>query len=194
MRGDESVGFTGHIPSSGWVYLSDHRTKGNVTDMTPQIANPYAVLGVPRTATASQVRDAYRRLAKQFHPDRHPDARATAQMQRINQAWEMLSRPAARARFDAQFSTPSSTYAHWGGVPRTSSSRHGAQPTWQRSPAPSVAQVMGDDEPNPLRWTLLLLILPVVILLAALSGGFVPFPILGLFVFLVARAVVGSRD
>jgi hypothetical protein len=53
---------------------------------------------------------------------------------------------------------------------------------------------MGDDEPSPLRWALLLLFLPIVILLAALTGGFLPFPILGLFVFLIARAFVGERD
>lgn len=169
---------------------------GDVTDMTSQVTNPYAVLGVPRTASASQVRDAYRRLAKQFHPDRHADADATKRMQRINEAWEMLSSPRARARYDAQSPLPPpAAYPHWGGIPRTASARYGAQPRWGPSQAPSPAAYTADDEPSPLRWVLLfLLVVPALVLLAALSGGLLPFPFLGLFVLLIARAVIGSRD
>jgi hypothetical protein len=147
------------------------------------------------------VREAYRRLAKRFHPDRHPDGDATEQMQRINQAWEMLSSPEARARYDAASVPPVAAYAHWGGVPRTSYPRYdprpqyGAAPSWAASRASSAAEVMGDDEVSTLRWVLLfLLVVPALVLLAALSGGFLPFPFLGLFVLLIARAVIGSRD
>jgi curved DNA-binding protein CbpA len=170
--------------------------------MTNQVTNPYAVLGVPRTASATQVRDAYRRLAKEFHPDRHANADATEQMQRINQAWGMLSNPRARARYDAGSAAPAATYAHWGGIPRTAHPRYraraspGAASRWADSWAPSPADLMADDdEVSPLRWVLLfLLLVPALVLLAALSGGFLPFPFLGLFVLLIARAVVGSRD
>ena len=64
------------------------------------MTDPYTTLGVPRTASQAQVREAYRRKAKQFHPDLVSDAQATERMQRINQAWQALSSPAARARYD----------------------------------------------------------------------------------------------
>ena len=54
--------------------------------MTDPVGDPYAVLRIPSTASAAEVRDAYLRLAKQSHPDRYPAAGATARMQRINQA------------------------------------------------------------------------------------------------------------
>lgn len=164
---------------------------GNVTAMAEQISNPYAVLGLPRTASASQVRAAYRRLAKQFHPDRYPGAGATERMQRINEAWEMLSSPRARARYDAQtVESPAATYAHWGGVPRRSYPRYEPGTAWGRP----AAEPMENDDPSPWRWALVLVIVPVVILLAAPFGGFVPFPLLGLLVFLIARSTLAQRD
>ena len=59
--------------------------------------DPYAVLGVPRTASSMQVARARRRLAKRYHPDLHPDAASMDRMQRINEAWEILSSPIRRA-------------------------------------------------------------------------------------------------
>ena len=35
--------------------------------------DPYGVLGIPSTATDDEVKKAYRKLAKQYHPDIHPD-------------------------------------------------------------------------------------------------------------------------
>jgi curved DNA-binding protein CbpA len=164
--------------------------------MTNQVANPYAVLGVPPTADASQVREAYRRLAKQFHPDRHPDASATERMQRINQAWEVLSSPAARARYDAQTAVPqAAAYPHWAGVPRSSRPRYAGRPTWASSQAAYAADVGRDDDASPLRWGLVLLAVPpAAVLLTALFGGLVPLPILGLLLFFIARAVFSRGD
>ena len=42
--------------------------------MTKLTADPYAALGVRRDADERELRDAYRRLAKRYHPDLHPDA------------------------------------------------------------------------------------------------------------------------
>jgi curved DNA-binding protein CbpA len=54
--------------------------------MSRQDLDPYSVLGVPRGATDQQLRDAYRRLAKQHHPDLHPGAEAAERMRRVNEA------------------------------------------------------------------------------------------------------------
>ena len=70
--------------------------------MSATTSDPYAVLGIPRYASDQQIQRAYRRLAKRYHPDLHPDARTSQQMRRINQAWEILSSPESRARYDAE--------------------------------------------------------------------------------------------
>jgi DnaJ-class molecular chaperone len=63
----------------------------------------YAVLGVPRTASADEIKKAYRRLALQWHPDRHPEgerAEAETRFKRIAEAYEVLSDPDKRGRYD----------------------------------------------------------------------------------------------
>ncbi len=65
--------------------------------------DPYAVLGLERRVTATELRARYRQLAARHHPDRNPDdPQATARMGRINRAYELLSEPASRARVDAE--------------------------------------------------------------------------------------------
>lgn len=61
----------------------------------------YAVLGVPSTATDAEIRSAYRRLAKQWHPDVAKEPDAAEQFKRINHAYEMLRDPAKRAKYNA---------------------------------------------------------------------------------------------
>jgi len=61
----------------------------------------YAVLGVAASTTSDELRSAYRRLARTWHPDvcREPDAKE--QFQRIQHAYEVLRAPNTRARYDA---------------------------------------------------------------------------------------------
>ena len=64
--------------------------------------NPYEVLGVPPSATAEEIRAAYRRLTLAYHPDRNPAPQASDWMAQINRAYAVLSDPAQRAAYDRQ--------------------------------------------------------------------------------------------
>ena len=64
----------------------------------------YATLGVPGTASAEQIRAAYRMRARQLHPDRVVDPaernRAEARMSAVNEAWRVLGDQDLRAAYD----------------------------------------------------------------------------------------------
>ena len=62
------------------------------------MTDPYKTLGVPRTATRDEIAHAYRRLAKQHHPD--VGAQPSPTMSRINEAWYVLSDRTRRAGWD----------------------------------------------------------------------------------------------
>ncbi|MBQ5992478.1 MAG: DnaJ domain-containing protein [Clostridia bacterium] len=66
--------------------------------------NPYTVLGVSETATDEEIRAAYRRLAKQYHPDLNPnDPYAAAKMNDVNVAYDQIKTAEKRAAYrDAQ--------------------------------------------------------------------------------------------
>ena len=60
------------------------------------VLDPYKVLGVPRNASDDEIKTAYRRLAKQYHPDLNPgDKEAARKMKEINEAYELIKNPAA---------------------------------------------------------------------------------------------------
>src|SRR3989442_1364530 len=62
----------------------------------------YIVLGVERGATVTDIKRAYKRLARRFHPDINPGDRASAaQFRQIAEAYETLSDPDRRRRYDA---------------------------------------------------------------------------------------------
>lgn len=60
----------------------------------------YQILGVPRTATQEEIKKAYRKLAKQYHPDVSKAADAEQRMKEINEAYAVLSDPEKRALYD----------------------------------------------------------------------------------------------
>jgi curved DNA-binding protein CbpA len=119
------------------------------------VADPYAVLGIDRSASAAEIRAAYRALVARYHPDLHHgnplEALAGERMAEINQAYELLSDPDRRAAFDRDGAHPARTGA-------------GAAPPRRNAGVPQVA-----------KWGLLILALPllirgVVALVRAIAG------------------------
>ena len=61
----------------------------------------YKVLGVDKSASQDEIKSAYRKLAKQYHPDLHPnDDECATKFKEINEAYETLSDPNKRANYD----------------------------------------------------------------------------------------------
>ncbi len=61
----------------------------------------YKILGVDKNIPQDQVREAYRKRAKQFHPDLHPnDPKAKAKFQALNEAYDVISDPEKRKKYD----------------------------------------------------------------------------------------------
>jgi DnaJ-class molecular chaperone len=65
------------------------------------LADPYATLGVARGATEADIKKAYRKLAKELHPDKNKDnPKATERFSQVTQAYDLLTDADKRARFD----------------------------------------------------------------------------------------------
>ena len=88
--------------------------------------DPYDILGVPRSATPEQIREAHRKLAKKFHPDLNKTAEAGAKFKEIQEAYDLLSDAQKRKQFDQ--------FGHAG--PSMGSAPGGAQGGWGNSQAP----------------------------------------------------------
>ncbi len=64
--------------------------------------DPYEILGVPKTATQDEIKMAYHKLAKELHPDLHPDDKAKQErFKEVSAANDLLGDPEKRRRFDA---------------------------------------------------------------------------------------------
>ncbi len=61
----------------------------------------YQILGVPRTASQDDIKRAYRKLARKYHPDVSKEPNAEARFKEVNEAQEVLKDPEKRAAYDA---------------------------------------------------------------------------------------------
>ena len=96
----------------------------------------YAVLGVPRTASAADIKKAYRRLARQHHPDRNAgDKEAERRFKEANEAHEVLADPAKRKQYDE-------LGAHWQEYARAGA-RPGGDPFGPGGPFAGFARAGG---------------------------------------------------
>lgn len=95
----------------------------------------YRLLGVSRDATAGEIRRAYRRLARQHHPDLNPRPDGAARFAALANAYAILNDPAARVRYNRTLA---------GHVPSEASTAN-RDPRRSRQPA---------DQPSTLRGTL----------------------------------------
>jgi curved DNA-binding protein CbpA len=129
--------------------------------MTGRLAlDPYAVLGVPRSATPLQVARAHRLLAKLHHPDIH-GAEEAERMRRINEAWNLLSNPVRRADYDRSHPAAGLAAAeirHWAAsrAPVTPSAPSSTRTwaTWRATAAetrsaPRTVRQPGETPPQP---------------------------------------------
>lgn len=67
----------------------------------------YRILAVDRQASADEIKKAYRKLARKYHPDISKEADASQRMAEINEANAVLSDPEKRAAYDALADAPS---------------------------------------------------------------------------------------
>lgn len=117
-------------------------------------ADPYQILGVPKDAPHAEIKRAFRRLARQYHPDRNPDdAAAEERFKAVQNAWEQLETPEKRTQYDEE-QQMQEAFGGFGGMPggmggmdlgdmlrqfMGADSRHSTSPFSQRSRQPSTA-------------------------------------------------------
>jgi DnaJ-class molecular chaperone len=101
--------------------------------------DPYSLLGITRAASAAEIKSAYRKLAKELHPDRNQDnPKAAERFSEITRAYDLLSDSDKRARFDRNEidldGNPTHPFANgfgggrsgpWASDPRTGGGMHG---------------------------------------------------------------------
>ncbi len=109
----------------------------------------YQILGVPKDADEKTIKSAYRRLARQYHPDIHPNKKeAEAKFKEINEAYEVLSDKEKRQKYDA-LGADWQRFQQAGGREGFDWSRYqaGAGPTYTRYTTEDLHDLFGGESP-----------------------------------------------
>src|SRR2546423_6360747 len=113
--------------------------------MPVEFKDYYKTLGVHKDATAADIKKAYRKLARQYHPDVNTSADASKRFKEVNEANEVLSDPDKRKRYD-QLGPDWARYAQGG--PTTQRGGNGGWVRLDHSRKPG-AEALDDDNGRP---------------------------------------------
>lgn len=103
------------------------------------VDDPYKVLGVSPSATQEEIKKAYRRKTKEYHPDLHPDdPNAARKMTEVNEAYDMLMNPDKYAAKRAQQSQSSQRSSYTG--------QHGGYSSGQRQNSSGQQRSTGNQQ------------------------------------------------
>jgi len=109
----------------------------------------YKILGVSKNTTEKEIRRAYRKLARQYHPDVNPDNKeAEEKFKEINEANEVLSDPEKRKKYD-ELSDYYQQYGHWPGAtgPAGAGAGGGGQYQYRTMNEEDLRDLFGDQSP-----------------------------------------------
>jgi curved DNA-binding protein len=96
-------------------YIFDKQAPQSLRGFAMEYKDYYNTLGVAKTAKAEDIKKAYRKLARQYHPDvNQGDKSSEEKFKEVNEAYEVLSDPAKREKYD-QFGQYWQQYQHGGG-------------------------------------------------------------------------------
>ena len=89
------------LNAMAYILLSYNEENIKQEEVKMAFIDYYKILGVKKDIPQKDVRAAYRKRAKQFHPDLHPnDAKAKAKFQALSEAYEVIGDPEKRAKYD----------------------------------------------------------------------------------------------
>src|SRR3954452_3366570 len=120
-------------PPPSWSTISASRNRRGATGKTGEFQDYYTTLGVPRDASEADIKKAFRKLARQHHPDVAKDKKAAEEkFKQINEAYEVLGDPEKRKKYDdlgANWNQPGGGFQPppgWGAQPGGGFRRHTA--------------------------------------------------------------------
>src|SRR5436190_4696994 len=111
----------------------------------------YATLGIPKTATEKEIKQAFRKLARKFHPDVNPgDKSAEARFKDINEANEVLGNPETRRKYDelgSNWRQYEQAQARGGADPFAQARAQGGNAGFRTMSEEEMEELFGDSHP-----------------------------------------------
>ncbi len=82
---------------------SDYEEEFRKLSKNAKMPNYYAILGIPKTATHNEIKNQFRKLVKEWHPDKNKGKETEKKMAEINKAYEILSDDEKREKYNKYF-------------------------------------------------------------------------------------------